>query len=143
MAEAGKTNEPNKASLADLVFAANWPSPVFPPKGSMWRRWSTRISASQFGMWVARTRFGLFGDTTSRIPKVWHLTCPGTGMGWLGVSKECDCHSWLWVVNPGPAVAPVGGRRRVNVGRYKEGVVFWWWGGEFICRLCAAHALPP
>lgn len=27
--------------------------------------------------------------------------------------------------------------------RYKEGVVFWWWGGKFICRLCAAHTLPP
>lgn len=33
MAKAGKTNEPNRASFADLVFAANWPLPVFPPKG--------------------------------------------------------------------------------------------------------------
>lgn len=87
----------------------------FPPKGSMWRQWSTRTSASQFGMWVARTRFGLSGDTTSRTPKVRLMTCPGTGLGWLGVSKECGCHSWLWVVNPGSAVAPVGGRRGANV----------------------------
>lgn len=32
-AKAGKTNEPSRASFADLVFSANRPLPVFPPTG--------------------------------------------------------------------------------------------------------------
>ena len=39
---------------------------VFVSKVSMLRLWNTRISHLQYGMWAAKTRFGLCGDITSQ-----------------------------------------------------------------------------
>lgn len=36
----------------------------------MLRQWNTKTSVSQSGMWVAKIKSDLFGDTTSRIHRV-------------------------------------------------------------------------
>ena len=70
----------------------------------MLRQWNTKTSASLSGMWVAKTKSDLFGDTTSRIHRVsvfgiFCLANPSNRIIWS--SKQCQIYPmWWWWWRP-------------------------------------------
>ena len=61
------------------------------PQASMWKRWSTRISALQCGMLEAKTRSDHCGVTTSRTRKV----CLFCALFGVSVATILQCESNL------------------------------------------------
>lgn len=77
---------------------------VFVSKVSMLRLWNTRISHLQYGMWAAKTRFGLCGDTTSQTHRwrFWlntHIDLCSSGLAIQWVDDKLSCRkmnlSWF------------------------------------------------
>ena len=76
---------------------------VFVSKVSMLRLWNTRISHLQYGMWAAKTRFGLCGDTTSQTHR-WRfwlntridLCSSGPAIQWVDDKLSCRKMTSSW-----------------------------------------------
>ena len=77
---------------------------VFLSKVSMLRLWNTRISHLQYGMWAAKTRFGLCGDTTSQTHR-WRfwlnthidLCSSGPAIQWVDDKLSCRKMTLSWL----------------------------------------------